>query len=402
VLERGRLWGLVTTPAFEAAVAVAIFANALVLVVEAQYKSFTLAASTGHGGAVGESEEVWPLAEDIFYVLSWMFGVVFLLEIVLKIAGLRFEFFTNPWNWLDSIVVLLWLCGEVSQMSANAQFIRIVRLARVVRLVRILRILKTHHSDGLFMVATALTGSISTTMWCFLFVLAVHMLLALGMNQLLHEVYFDPDSPKAREQILVYEYFGSFTRAFLSMAEMTFGNFVVPIRVLVEQVDEAFIVYAVVHKTILGFAVLGVLNAVFVQETFKAASLDDNLMVRQQKKKEDHHRKRMCQLFDDADADGNGTLDLDEWVTVCQDDWVQVWLSSQEIKAEDARSLFELIDDGARGKVSAEEIVKGTASLKGISAMMRVLAMVRRIDARVKSISAELLFSQHPVASERL
>merc|ERR1719382_1650184 len=109
----------------------------------------------------------------------------------------------------------------------------------------------------------------------------------------------------------------------------------------------------------------------------------------------------MTELFEEADLDGNGTLDMDEWMTVCQDEWVQAWLASQDLKAEDARSLFELIDDGD-GRLTAEEIVKGTSSLKGTSATMKVIAMVHRIHNSVKDIRSELLFSQPDVAAERM
>jgi hypothetical protein len=344
---------------------------------------------------------VWPAAEDAFSVLSWLFGTLFSLELLLKIAGLRWEFVKDWWNWLDTIVVLLWVLSELSKLSSNVQFIRILRVARILRLVRVLKLLKKHRSDGLFMMATALTGSVSATVWCFVFFMVVHILLALAMNQFLYETYFDVDSPEAHKHAIMYEYFGSFSRAFLTQLEITFGNFIQPVRVLTENVHEAYILYAVVHKTVLGFAVVGVLNAVFVQETLKAASLDDNLMVRQQIKKMQNHEKKMRLLFEEADRDGDGTLDMDEWMTVCQDDWVKVWLSAQDIKASDARSLFELIDDGD-GRLTAEEIVSGTAGLKGASAVMKMLTIVHRINASVNDIRAELLFSQLPVATERM
>merc|ERR1719188_1748306 len=109
----------------------------------------------------------------------------------------------------------------------------------------------------------------------------------------------------------------------------------------------------------------------------------------------------MTLLFEEADVDGNGSLDIDEWLAICKDEWVQVWLACQDIKAEDARSLFELIDDG-NGRLTAEEIVKGTSSLKGASATMKIIAMVYRVQDYVKDIRAELLFSQPSVAAERM
>merc|ERR1711920_665769 len=159
--------------------------------------------------------------------------------------------------------------------------------------------------------------------------------------------------------------------------------------------------YGMAHKLILGFAVVAVLNAIFIQETFNAASLDDSVMVRQQHKRQKHHRTKMRQLFEEADADGDGTLGLDEWVAVCNDEWVQVWLASQGIEADGARSLFDLIDDGD-GKLTSEEIVKGTASLKGTSAIMKMIIMMQRISVRLKDIHAELHFSQPVVAAERM
>lgn len=226
-------------------------------------------------------------------------------------------------------------------------------------------------------------------------------MLALAMNHFLYEFYFDADPSNSPHRMVMFEYYGSFSRAFLTMVEITFGNFVVPIRVLVENVDEAFIIYAVIHKMLIGFAIIGVLNAIFIQETFKAAAMNDNLMVRQAKARQKHHSKEMNRLFEAADADGSGTVDMDEWMDLCRDEWVQIWLHSQDIKAEDARILFQLIDDGD-GRLTSEEIVKGTAGLKGTSAAIKILATAKRVDECVNDIRAELLFTQHAVAAERM
>ncbi|CAK0867205.1 unnamed protein product [Prorocentrum cordatum] len=174
-----------------------------------------------------------------------------------------------------------------------------------------------------------------------------------------------------------------------------------PIRILVKCVDEGFVVYAVVHKAVLGFAVIGALYAVFIPEAFKVAQLSDNIMVRQQWRKAEHHTKNMQALFREADTDGNGTLDMDEWMTICQDEWVKMWLSCQDVKVDEAQVLFQMIDDGG-GRLSAEEVVKGTASLRGESAMMKLLSTARGISNSVSDIRAELLFSQLSVAAERM
>lgn len=401
VQERGQLWQIATAPAFEVTMVVVILMNGVLLALEAQYKGFSVAEKTGHRSARGESAEVWPEALEVFNVLSFVFGSIFLVELILKIICLRRRFVVDPWNWLDAIVVLLWLFSAVLQVSTDVEFLRMVRLARVARLCRLLKVLQNPHSDSLFMMATALAGSLGTTTWCFGLLLVGHSLLALAMNHFLYEFYFDADPSNSPHRMVMFEYYGSFSRAFLTMVEITFGNFVVPIRVLVENVDEAFIIYAVIHKMLIGFAIIGVLNAIFIQETFKAAAMNDNLMVRQAKARQKHHSKEMNRLFEAADADGSGTVDMDEWMDLCRDEWVQIWLHSQDIKAEDARILFQLIDDGD-GRLTSEEIVKGTAGLKGTSAAIKILATAKRVDECVNDIRAELLFTQHAVAAERM
>mmetsp|Transcript_23407 Transcript_23407/g.61746 ORF Transcript_23407/g.61746 Transcript_23407/m.61746 type:complete len:120 (+) Transcript_23407:2-361(+) len=108
----------------------------------------------------------------------------------------------------------------------------------------------------------------------------------------------------------------------------------------------------------------------------------------------------MQRLFMDADLDGNGSVDLGEWLSICNDSWVQVWLRAQDIMSKDASLLFELLDDGD-GKLTADELIHGMASLKGVSAVMQVLATMSGVSKRVNEIRADMLFTQLPVAAER-
>jgi len=253
-----------------------------------------------------------------------------------------------------------------------------------------------HLAESLFIISTSLRDSISTTAWSFLFLLVVHFLMALFLNQILAEFYFVSGPSDDAGQSVVFEYFGSFSRSFLTMYEITFGNWPTPVRALTEHVDEVFIVYGVVHKTIIGFAAVGVLSAVFIQETFKVAQMDDNLMVRQTLRRERIHSLKMRKLFEEADEDMNGSVDLAEWETICQDKWVQTWLRSQEIPIQNARSLFELIiglGDGD-GSLTADELIQGTASLKGASAVVNLLQLVLDLQKSLNDIKLCLPVAQ--------
>merc|ERR1711987_41602 len=102
------------------------------------------------------------------------------------------------------------------------------------------------------------------------------MLFACGLflTQLLQATTFkDAPDPNANEQEkLVNEtlflYFGTFTRCLLSMFEITLGNWPPVARLLSENVTEWFTLVNVLHKLTIGFALVGVLNGVILQETF--------------------------------------------------------------------------------------------------------------------------------------
>jgi hypothetical protein len=171
--------------------------------------------------------------------------------------------------------------------------------------------------------------------------------------------------------------------------------------VLTEEAHHALIIYGVLHKVTLGFAVISVLGAVFIQETMKAAAMDDNLMVRQANRQWISHAKKMRKLFLVANTSGDGMLDMEQWLTVCEDEWVRTWLIAHDIRPSVFESLFDLIDEDGSGGITAEELINGTASLKGASAVIKTMQLVHEIKRSVDDIWSHALFEQPAVAAER-
>merc|ERR1712008_196450 len=85
------------------------------------------------------------------------------------------------------------------------------------------------------------------------------------------------EPPENRKE--VYKYYGSFARSMLTMFEITLGNWIVPARALVENVSEWYMLFFLAHKMIIGFSVVSVITAVFIQETFKVATTHDRIMI---------------------------------------------------------------------------------------------------------------------------
>merc|ERR1712039_168774 len=103
-----------------------------------------------------------------------------------------------------------------------------------------------------------------------------------------------------------------------------------------ENVSPWFLVFGLLHKLSIGFAVVGVINGVFMQETFKVASMDDVLMVRQEDRATKLHQEKMMRFLLEADqADDNGHSDgvisREEFFAIVNDPQVRLWLASMEL-----------------------------------------------------------------------
>merc|ERR1740130_851063 len=130
---------------------------------------------------------------------------------------------------------------------------------------------------------------------------------SLFLTQVLHASYFSDmglagmSAEDIERRQKLYEYFGTFTRCFVSMFELTLANWPPVTRLLAEEVSEWFMLFCLIHKMTIGFAVIGVINGVIMQETFKVASTDDIIMVRQKQRAVALLRMKMSMLFDSID-----------------------------------------------------------------------------------------------------
>jgi len=189
--------------------------------------------------------------------------------------------------------------------------------------------------------------------------------------------YFESDNdPETQRK--VFAYFGTFSRSMLTMFEITLGNWVPVARLLHDGVNEWFMVFSLFHKLTMGFAVLGVINGVFIQETFKVAACDDTLMLLQKQRALKLHATKMKNLFSSADSSGDDCVDLDEFRSIFEKGRVRTWLAAQELEFTDAESLFELLvmdkpmSSQRAGEItlSALDFVTGVSRLKGSAKSM--------------------------------
>jgi hypothetical protein len=361
-----RLYKLVTRKEFEVFIAMVICVNTVVVALETQYQGIGICYGLQYHLCTQKAEDLWPSAESVFQVLEWFFGLFFACEMVIKIVGLQHLFFADWWNYFDSAVVVIGLVELMSTGLGDAfesfLCLRLLRLARVMRIFRVIR--SVNGFDSLFLMVTSLKTCIPVLFWAIVILLLWQTLFAFAINAYLVEDVLEDVTVSVEKRQELYKYFGTFSRSLFSMFELTFGNWVVIARLLLEDVSQFFMIFNLLHKLSMGFAVIGVINATFIQETFKVAASDDHVMLLQRERAIRTHTHKMKEFFRKADKSGDGRLSRQEFADIMEKDQVRNWLAAQDLVASDVDSLFVLLDTGD-GMLEAEELVIGVSRLKG-------------------------------------
>jgi len=387
-----RIWvyNAVTHPRFDMALASAIMANAVVLCFEVQYNGLQVGFDLQYQKYRADAKTVWPGADITFIVLDYMFGLLFIAELILKVASSGpWRYMRDAWNWLDVLCVFAFLIDKIGSafLPMKVSLLRLLRLFRLIRLVRLFRSLETF--DVLHIMTTSIRGTKMILLWAILLLSVMLMMCALFITQILHSTFFSEtasahlDEAGLKKQQKLYEYFGTFTRCFLSMFELTLANWPPVTRLLQEELSEWCMALCLVHKLTIGFAVVGVINGVILQETFKVAATDDVIMVRQKKKAVEILQKKMQALFRALDHSEDGELSFEEFDVIASHPDVRLWLASMDIETDDMRTLFMLIDVDDGGTVTPDELMKRVPRLRGAARSVDVLALKRMVESLI-------------------
>jgi len=382
-----KIRSLVAGRRFELLVAGMITLNALVMCVEIQHAGIRIGRRLKYDADGDHSSNVWPGAESVFVAFDWIFGLLFLLEAILKLVGFHLQYFRVAWNLVDFTCVVAFVIDKITSaidvQFLDAQTVRLMRLFRLVRLVRLIRHMEK--LDMLYIMTTAIRGSTMIIVWAFVLLSLVLMTCALFLSELLQSTYFDGASYESlspaelASRLELYKYFGSFSRCMFSMFELTLANWPPVARLLTEEISEWFSLICVLHKLVVGFAIVGVINGVILQETFKVALTDDLVMVRQRKRAKLGMQKKMQEFFEALDLDRDGALTFSEFMVVAAQPEVMLWLESLEIETDDLLTLFLLIDSDGDGTLTMDELISEVPRLRGGARGIDMLALRKNV-----------------------
>ncbi|CAE8644324.1 unnamed protein product, partial [Polarella glacialis] len=374
-----RIANFLESDTYELMVGSIILMNVVVMAAVLQVQGTEIGYALGYPG-YSEPSSGWQEANKVFGGFDLLFLGLYTVDLVLRTSVLHVRFFKAPLNWLDLLVVMSGWIELFGSWFLDPFFVRMLRLVKFGRAFRAMQLSKVSHS--LKMLGRCITASVGVLFWslCLLFVIQCigGMMLSISVRPFLENAEVEPEIRR-----IVFRYFGTFSGSMLTMFEVLFANWSIPCRILVDHVSEWFGLWFIIYRCLVGFAVLNVVNATFVQQTMSVAQQDTEFMIEANEKAMKSYASKLHVLFQELDASGDGLVSWEEFAVLLTDDRLRAFLSAMEIDATDLQGLFEVLGDGS-GNISADDFIVGAQRINGPAKnvdMAQLLGIVKRLDS---------------------
>jgi len=321
-----------------------------------------------------------------------IFTGLFFLDVGIRIAVLGLAFWKVWLNYVDVLVTIVSLMEVLTYYAVpfpiNPALFRLLRIGKLARALRMLPV--TNALASLQLLVKGLSASRGMLFWSFCLLTFLQCVAGMVVSTLVRDFVKDETQPNI-EREEVFRYYGTFTRTFLSMFEILFANWGPPCRVLVEYVGEYYSIFFLLYRCVLGFAVINVVNAIFVQQTLKTASSDEELAFKNKEKDIALYANKVKKLFQTMDFSGDGAINLEEFSKLVKSPKLKFWMSQLELEYHDLLSLFEFLDNGD-GEITLTEFIEGAARLRGGAKALDIWRMETKLEVLFEEVLTILNF----------
>jgi hypothetical protein len=272
-------------------------------------------------------------------------------------------------NLFDFIIVATTLLDVyIMQMmmgrggGANLSFARMARLLKLVKFMRAFRVAVLF--SELRVLIKTLVSSMMALVWSAVLLTLIMVAAGILMAQLATGYIEDEEAPLEFRH-WVYRHYGTGLRSTYTMFEATLsGGWPNYARTLIEEVSPWFCVFWICYVLIVVFAVIRVITALFLQKTMEAARGDEEMMLMQKLREKETYVSKIKKFLDDADENGDGTMDRDELNHLLEHPDIQKSLHGLGLEQHEVVGVFGVLDDGD-GVVSHDEFIAGCMRLTG-------------------------------------
>jgi len=392
-LRSGRLRQTITkrkleihTPMFDAFVGAIIIINAAFLCAELQWRGYLTSVELG----LQEDAGGWTHAKVVFAVSEQLFTAFFILELMTRLCISGPKYFRDLPNVFDTGLVMIsivdvYILQPMGQGgSGNLTFMRFARILKFMRVLRIVRVMKLFSS--LRILGRTIITSFYSLLWSMVLLGLIMGMFGMILCGFLTDWIRDEKNDQTRRE-WVFKHYGSSSRAFYTMFEATLSgcwpNYVRP---LVE-INNWFAVFSIVYVSIVVFAIIRIITALFLKETLQNAYEDADMMINEQLKKKQSYLAKLAQAFEVMDESGDGTITYDEFESMMSNPDVKAYLSVLDLEVHETKTLFHLLD-GGDGQITYGEFIEGILRMKGQARSIDLICLQKDVSRLHEAVTA--------------
>lgn len=330
------------------------------------------------------------------------FTAWFSVEILIKMLADRLDFFVGEdkyWNWFDMALVAEAIVGLFFEGS-KLSFLRIFRVFRLVRVVKVVRSVKA--LARLRTMIFAILHSFVDLLWAFLVIILIIFVFAIVFDNAVAD-YFDTLDRNNEIQFQDAQnmefLFGNLIETMISLwSAVSGGNDWMNYGELLRKVPTGDLYFAIFNFYV-AFCVVGMFNVVtgvFVDSAVCVRTGDE--VVQGYLDDLRNTTEEIKGFFKEADMDGSGTLNWDEFQHHMQNPAVKAYFSGLDIDPEEAEIIFTILDGSKSQEIKIDDFVNGTMKLKGSASKLDLMALMydqtrqsMKFDALCDFVEEELL-----------
>jgi len=351
--------------------------------------------------------------ETGWWAVRHVFNGLFLLELVVRVAAGRREFFFGAhwsWNWFDLVLLVILPAACIAKPAQDARKrldsvpdVSVFRICRVFRMICEYQVFRQPIFIELRMMTNSTLSSMPSFCWSvglgffWMYIFGVGFVLGVAQFLEAQEV-----GHKLLEIEALKRRFSSFTSAvenlFMAIsAGHDWGGVEAHMKKTAPALYDAILVLPTVYHyffflfiVFMLFALLNIVSGMFTDRAFKVVSRDRDYGILQEASQQHMYENRMKGLFYQLDEDGSGTVTWNELEKQLDNPLVLAYFGWLGINVSRACDVFDLLDLDGSGDIEIEEFLKGCKELRGPATNIEVKMLRNLIEDRDSRLAGAL------------
>lgn len=205
--------------------------------------------------------------------------------------------------------------------------------------------------------------------------------------------FINDESQNFDDRMWVWNRYGTAYRAMYTLYEITFaGNWPTNARPVLEKVSHAYVVFYLIYITIIVFAAIRVISAVFLKDTLEAARNDDETQVVERLRHKAKYVRKLQDLFRAIGGSKDGMITEERLGDILSSPKAVAYFQTLDVDVTESAALFSLLDNGD-GEMSQEEFIDGILRCKGPARAIDQVALradLKQLDAKLQHLSRDV------------